>query len=192
MEVVDSKYTVFDVLASFFAHEDPWVNVAALEVYVRRAYRAYNLTKLEYHEDESDSAPLFLSWDFSFRKIGQTEFSVPLQSANPSVPGTPTSEPGAFGRISSVSDMSYLNRRTEEEPTRKGVVVPCRYLDDADEMLQKALEVLPIRKRSGLIPDLTGKRKSFAQKPIEEELTNVINVVIRDVESYEDEDILGR
>ncbi|KAI1104677.1 acetyl-CoA carboxylase [Jackrogersella minutella] len=191
-EVVDSKYTVFDVLSSFFAHEDPWVNAAALEVYIRRAYRAYNFKRLEYHDDETDSAPLFLSWDFSFRKVGQTEFSLPLASANPSVPGTPTTEVGTFNRISSVSDMSYLNRRTEEEPTRRGVVVPCRYLDDADEMLQKALEVLPTKKRSGLIPDLTGKRKSFAQKPIEEELTNVINVAINNVESYDDEDILKR
>ncbi|KAI0883500.1 acetyl-CoA carboxylase [Annulohypoxylon maeteangense] len=192
-EVVDSKYTVFDVLASFFAHEDPWVNAAALEVYVRRAYRAYNFKKLEYHDDETDSVPLFLSWDFSFRKVGQTEFSLPLSSANPSVPGTPTTEaPPPFNRISSVSDMSYLKHRTDEEPTRKGVVVPCRYLDDADEMLQKALEVIPTKKRAVLIPDLTGKRKSFAQKPIEEELTNVVNVAVRDVESYDDQDILSR
>ncbi|KAI2617262.1 acetyl-CoA carboxylase [Hypomontagnella submonticulosa] len=191
-EVVDSKYTVFDVLASFFAHEDPWVNAAALEVYVRRAYRAYNFKKLEYHDDETDSAPLFLSWDFSFRKIGQTEFSVPIPSANPSVPGTPTTETGGFNRISSVSDMTYLNRRTEEEPSRKGVVIPCRYLDDAEEMIQKALEVLPSKKRSGLIPDLSGKRKSFNQKLPDEELTNVVNVAVRDVESYDDEDILSR
>ncbi|KAI0841488.1 acetyl-CoA carboxylase [Hypoxylon sp. FL0890] len=191
-EVVDSKYTVFDVLSSFFAHEDPWVNAAALEVYVRRAYRAYNVKKLEYHDDETDSVPLFLSWDFSFRKVGQTEFSLPVASANPSVPGTPTTETGTFNRISSVSDMSYLNRRTEEEPTRKGVVVPCRYLDDAEEMLQKALEVLPTKKRAVLIPDLSGKRKSFPQKPIEDELTNVINVAVRDVESYDDQDILSR
>ncbi|XXG96784.1 hypothetical protein Hte_003075 [Hypoxylon texense] len=190
-EVVDSKYTVFDVLSSFFAHEDPWVNAAALEVYVRRAYRAYNFNKLEYHDDETESAPLFLSWDFSFRKIGQTEFSVPPQSTAPSVPGTPTAE-NSFNRVSSVSDMSYLNRHTAEEPTRKGVVVPCRYLDEADEMLQKALEVLPTKKRGpALIPDLTGKRKSFP-KAAEEELTNVVNVAVRDVESYDDQDILGR
>ncbi|KAI0181126.1 acetyl-CoA carboxylase [Hypoxylon sp. FL1284] len=191
-EVVDSKYTVFDVLSSFFAHEDPWVNAAALEVYVRRAYRAYNFSKLEYHEDETDSAPLYLSWDFSFRKIGQTEFSLPPQSAVPSIPGTPTSE-ASFSRVSSVSDMSYLNRHTTEEPTRKGVVVPCRYLDDADEMLQKALEVLPTTKKRApsFIPDLSGKRKSFP-KMAEEELTNVVNVAVRDVESYDDEDILGR
>lgn len=189
-EVVDSKYTVFDVLSSFFAHDDPWVNAAALEVYVRRAYRAYNFNKLQYHDDETDSAPLFLSWDFSFRKIGQTEFSVPPQSAVPSVPGTPTTE--NFNRVSSVSDMSYLSRHTAEEPTRKGVVVPCKYLDEADEMLQKALEVLPAKKRGpSLIPDLTGKRKSFP-KAAEEELTNVVNVAVRDVESYDDEDILGR
>lgn len=30
-EVIDSKYTVFDVLPTFFAHADPWVSLAALK-----------------------------------------------------------------------------------------------------------------------------------------------------------------
>ncbi len=60
-EVVDSKYTVFDVLTLFFAHEDPWVSLAALEVYVRRAYRAYILKTIEYHKDELEM-PQFVTW----------------------------------------------------------------------------------------------------------------------------------
>ncbi|KAI0594568.1 acetyl-CoA carboxylase [Biscogniauxia sp. FL1348] len=192
-EVVDSKYTVFDVLASFFAHDDPWVCAAALEVYVRRAYREYNVTKVYYHEDDSDTAPAFLSWDFNFRKVGQSELALPPQSTNNSVPGTPTQEM-SFGRISSFSDMSYLHRQTSEEPPRKGVIVPCKYLDDAEEILQKALDTLPTRKKRvpSAIPNLEGKRKSYATKAEEEELTNVINVAVRDSESRDDEEILSR
>ncbi|KAI1631099.1 acetyl-CoA carboxylase [Biscogniauxia mediterranea] len=192
-EVVDSKYTVFDVLASFFAHDDPWVCAAALEVYVRRAYREYNVTKVYYHEDDSDTAPAFLSWDFNFRKVGQSELALPPQSTNNSVPGTPTQEM-SFGRISSFSDMSYLHRQTSEEPPRKGVIVPCKYLDDAEEILQKALDTLPTKKKRvpSAIPNLEGKRKSFAPKAEEEELTNVINVAVRDSESRDDEEILSR
>ncbi|KAI1333487.1 acetyl-CoA carboxylase [Xylariaceae sp. FL0016] len=192
-EVVDSKYTVSDVLSSFFAHEDPWVCAAALEVYIRRSYRAYNVSRVEYHGDETDSAPAYLSWDFSFRKAGQHEFSVPAQSTNPSVPGTPTQEM-SFNRISSVSDMTYLNSRGDSEPSRKGVIVPCIYLDDAEEMLQKALDTLPTKKTRtpSVIPDLTGKRKTFGTKGDEEELSNVINVAVRDAESRDDEEILSR
>lgn len=48
-DIIDSKYTVFDVLPTFFAHSDPWVSLAALETYVRRAYRAYHLKDINYH-----------------------------------------------------------------------------------------------------------------------------------------------
>ncbi|KAI0006912.1 acetyl-CoA carboxylase [Xylariaceae sp. FL0662B] len=189
-EVVDSKYTVFDVLSSFFAHDDPWVCIAALEVYIRRAYREYNVKRVDYHCDETDSAPAFMGWEFSFRKVANSEVAVPIQSAQPSVPGTPTQEFG-FNRISSISDMTYLKGRTEEEPTRKGVIVPAKYLDDVDELLAKALETLPTKKR-GPIPDLSGKRKVFPQTPDHEELINVINIAVCDAESFDDQEILGR
>ncbi|KAI0147214.1 acetyl-CoA carboxylase [Xylariaceae sp. FL1272] len=190
-EVVDSKYTVFDVLGTFFAHEDAWVGAAALEVYVRRAYRAYNVSKIEYHADDTDTNPAFLSWDFSFRK-NESELDIIPQSTNPSVPGTPMKEEFGFHRISSVSDMTYLNEKTEAEPIRKGVIVPCQYLDEADEWLAKAIETLPLKKArtpSGL-PNLEGKRKHF--KTEEDELANVINVAVRDAESVDDQEIISR
>ncbi|KAK3953879.1 acetyl-CoA carboxylase [Pseudoneurospora amorphoporcata] len=190
-EVVDSKYTVFDVLTLFFAHEDPWVSLAALEVYVRRAYRAYILKKIEYHADDTDS-PSFLSWDFSLRKLGHSEFGLPILSAAPSAPGTPVDS--TFKRISSISDMSYLSHKTQDEPTRKGVIIPCRFLDDADELLSRALEKLPVpgaRKKSSVIPDLNEKRRPALQRlETFDELSAVINVAVRDAEGRSDEEIL--
>ncbi|KAK0630955.1 acetyl-CoA carboxylase [Bombardia bombarda] len=194
-EVVDSTYTVFDVLTLFFAHEDPWVSVAALEVYVRRAYRAYVLKKIEYQTDESDN-PSFVTWDFSLRKIGQSEFGLPIQSAVASSPATPVDH--SFNRISSISDMSYLANKTQEEPTRKGVIVPCKYIDDAEDLLSKALDTLPVaglaRKKnaSGLIPELNGKRRPALPPRLEsvDELSAVINVAIRDAEGRSDDEIL--
>ncbi|KJZ76419.1 Acetyl-CoA carboxylase [Hirsutella minnesotensis 3608] len=198
-EVVDSKYTVFDVLPLFFAHEDPWVALASLEVYVRRAYRAYILKQIEYHNDETDS-PLFVSWDFQLRKIGQSEFGLPLQSAAPSTPGTP-SEHGVK-RIHSISDMSYLSSKWDEEPSRKGVIIPCKYLDEAEELMQKALETLGLHKTkkqqngSQILADLSGKRKpqGVARQGSrkEDELSAVINVAVRDAESRDDGEILAR
>lgn len=195
-EVVDSKYTVFDVLTLFFAHEDPWVSLAALEVYVRRAYRAYVLKNIDYHTDEAES-PAFVSWDFALRKIGQSEYGLPLQSNVASTPGTPVDS--TFKRIHSISDMSYLTAKTSEEPIRKGVIVPCKYLDDAEELLAKALDTLPIpgglRKKtaSGFIPDLNNKRRPALTPRLDsgiDELSAVVNVAVRDAEGRSDDEIL--
>ncbi|KAF4119397.1 acetyl-CoA carboxylase / biotin carboxylase 1 [Geosmithia morbida] len=217
-EVVDSKYTVFDVLTLFFAHEDPWVGLAALEVYVRRAYRAYILKNIDYQTDDAGT-PLFVSWDFNLRKMGQSEFGLPMQSpaistiATPSTPGEypglgsagageGSSGHGLGGRIRSVSDMSYINARMDEEPNRRGAIVPVKYIDDAEELLQKALEALGpssegsnddgpdlksnlSRQRN---PAVSGKTKRIHLG----ELSAVINVAIRDAEGDSDQVTLER
>ncbi|KAL8321347.1 hypothetical protein RB597_007577 [Gaeumannomyces tritici] len=199
-EVVDSKYTVFDVLSLFFAHDDPWVGLAALEVYIRRAYRAYDLGKIEYHSDETVE-PSFVTWDFVMKVTGDIEFSFggPLQSATPSSPITPNEF--SFGRVTSISDMSYLSKKTTKQPTRKGVIVPCKYLEEAEDLLAKALETLPskgARKKlagpaAGLIPTLDGKRRPAPmRRDSDDELTAVVNIAIHDAETLDDDEILSR
>ena len=196
-EVVDSKYTVFDVLPHFFAHEDPWVSLAALEVYTRRAYRAYHLNAIEYHVD--DDAPFVLSWEFALRKVGQAEFGLPVESSYPSTPSTPSSffEKGAK-RVASISDMTYLTSRPDGEPTRRGAVIPVPFLDDADEYLVKALETFPSHAKTGkgqngLIADLSRQRRPPAIKvDSEDDLAAVCNVAVQDAESTDDQEILGR
>ena len=42
-ELIDTRFVVFDVLPNFFYHKNNWNSLAALEVYARRAYRAYQL-----------------------------------------------------------------------------------------------------------------------------------------------------
>jgi acetyl-CoA carboxylase/biotin carboxylase 1 len=197
-EVVDSKYTVFDVLPVFFAHQDPWVSLAALEVYIRRAYRAYTIKKIQYHNDNTEP-PFILSWDFVLRKIGHAEFGMPIHSAAPSTPATPAIESGnPFKRVSSISDMSYLHSKTQDEPVRKGVIVPVLYLDEAEEVLGKALECFPLagsKKRglNGLMPDLGGRRKITGPAlQSEEELAAVCNIAVRDAESLDDNETLAR
>jgi acetyl-CoA carboxylase/biotin carboxylase 1 len=197
-EVVDSKYTVFDVLPIFFGYQDPWVSLAALEVYIRRAYRAYSLKKIEYH-NESSEPPFIVTWDFVLRKVGASEFGMPVQGSAPSTPATPSYEgSNPFKRVSSISDMSYLVNKTDHEPNRKGVIVPVQYLDEAEEYLLRALEVLPCwcqetQRFEWFMPDLGGKRKTPAP-PLssEDELTAVCNVAVRDAESMDDKETVAR
>ncbi|KAF2646451.1 hypothetical protein P280DRAFT_415750 [Massarina eburnea CBS 473.64] len=195
-EVVDSRFTVFDVLPQFFVHHDPWVALAALEVYTRRAYRAYQLKEIQYHTDGEQ--PYLLSWDFILRKVGESEFGLPVESSQPSTPSTPAFERPP--RIHSISDMTYLNSRVEGEPTRKGVVVPVEYLDDADESLGKALDIFPAvgaSKKGGvsLKDGLTLKRTpttGATVTPNTDELTGVLNIAVRDVEGFDDQEIMER
>ena len=195
-EVVDSKFTVFDVLPKFFGHQDPWLSLAALETYVRRAYRAYTLKDLHYHNDQEP--PFMISWDFLLRKVGQPELGLPNASSTPSTPATPALESNPYKRISSISDMSYLVGRGVDEPMRKGVIFPVHYLDEAEEYLTRALEVFPRNSRSktkpanGLIPDLASQRRKQSSADVDEELTAVCNVAIRDAESLDDNEILKR
>jgi len=195
-EVVDSKFTVFDVLPKFFGHSDAWVSLAALEVYIRRAYRAYNLKDLRYHNDQEP--PHMISWDFLLRKVGQPELGLPNAFSQPSTPGTPSNEiSNPYKRISSISDMSYLVGRGADEPTRKGVIFPVHYLDEAEEHIMRALELFPMAKSrskptNGLIPDLASQRRKPSQPEPNEELTAVCNVAIRDAETADDNEILKR
>ncbi|KAJ5788255.1 Acetyl-coenzyme A carboxyltransferase N-terminal [Penicillium paradoxum] len=192
-EVVDSKYTVFDVLPRFFVHNDPWVTLASLEVYVRRAYRAYTLKGIKYH---ASSEQPFLTWDFTLGKLGQSEFGV-LSSTQPSAPGTPISEINPFKRINSISDMSAFGN--DSDPIRKGVIIPVQYLEDAEEILSKALEAFPLggsnAKRSGehgLIASLEGKRRPTPKPESDNELTGVCNIAIRDIEDMDDNELVGQ
>ncbi|KAF2104533.1 acetyl-CoA carboxylase acc1 [Rhizodiscina lignyota] len=197
-EVVDSKYTVFDVLPYFFGHQDPWVSLAALEIYTRRAYKAYQLKQIDYHVDSD--YPFVLSWDFALRKIGESEFGLPVESSHPSTPGTPgVFSDGMSKRIHSISDMSYLNARTEGEPTRKGAVVPIRFLEEAEEYLSRALEVFPSastkskKTDTGLMADLSRRRGPTTPKAeTDDELAAVCNIAVQDAESLDDNVILSR
>ncbi|KAJ5369027.1 Acetyl-CoA carboxylase [Penicillium cataractarum] len=195
-EVVDSKYTVFDVLPRFFIHSDPWVTLAALEVYVRRAYRAYTLKGIDY---TAGPEPPILSWDFTLGKLGQPEFGS-VSSTQPSTPSTPTAEASnPFKRINSISDMSYLVNDPSSDPIRKGVIIPIQYLEDAEEYLSKALEAFPRAgsktKRpgdNGLIANLEGKRRPAVKPTESDELTGVLNIAIRDIEDQDDSQIVGQ
>jgi acetyl-CoA carboxylase/biotin carboxylase 1 len=195
-EVVDSKYTVFDVLPRFFIHSDPWVTLAALEVYVRRAYRAYTLKGIDY--TAGAESPI-LSWDFTIGKLGQPEFGS-VSSTQASTPSTPTAEANnPFKRINSISDMSYLVNDPSSDPIRKGVIVPIQYLEDAEEFLSKALDAFPRAgsksKRpgdNGLIANLEGKRRPTVKPSESDELTGVLNIAIRDIEDQDDSQIVSQ
>ncbi|XP_048467700.1 acetyl-CoA carboxylase [Rhincodon typus] len=53
-KLILSETSIFDVLPSFFYHVNQVVRMAALEVYVRRAYIAYELNSVQHHQLRND------------------------------------------------------------------------------------------------------------------------------------------
>ncbi|KAF4593047.1 acetyl-coenzyme-A carboxylase [Pleurotus pulmonarius] len=131
-ELSDSRYTVFDVLPAFFSHEDPLVTLAALEVYVRRSYRAYSLLSIDYEEgDPEDSeAPSVVTWRFN---LGQSH----------SPPSTPRLALGESRRSGSVSDLTYLINRSYSQPVRTGAIASFDNLDDLSGGFDRVVSTLP-------------------------------------------------
>ncbi|KAH9992745.1 acetyl CoA carboxylase [Russula compacta] len=135
-ELSDSRYTVFDVLPAFFANKDPWVTLAAFEVYVRRAYRAYNLLSIDYEEgDGTDDgeAPTIVTWRFN---LGQSH----------SPPQTPRLD--RLGELprrhGSVSDLTYLINRNQSQPVRTGAIASFANLDALALGFEHVAETLPL------------------------------------------------
>ncbi|KAG0148460.1 hypothetical protein CROQUDRAFT_105706 [Cronartium quercuum f. sp. fusiforme G11] len=128
-ELVDSKYTVFDVLPDFYDSEDPWVSLAAFETYVRRAYRSYSIINFDYEPgDANEDEPTLVSWLFRIRKGGSPP---------------PTPRRGPTGRVASFSDLSYVVNRVQDEPMRSGVMFVIKKLEDLDRYLPNVLLKFP-------------------------------------------------
>ncbi|KAF8586337.1 hypothetical protein K439DRAFT_1659720 [Ramaria rubella] len=132
-ELSDSRWGVYDVLPTFFSHEDAWVAMAALEVYARRAYRAYTLLSVDYEEgdgmDDGDS-PNVVTWRF---KIGQA----------PSPPSTPQFDRPLPRRQGSVSDLTYLISKHQSQPIRWGAIASFPNLEALRRGFDKVTSRIP-------------------------------------------------
>ncbi|KAJ2826052.1 acetyl-coenzyme-A carboxylase [Coemansia erecta] len=95
-DLIVTNYYVFDVLQRFLHHDDPYVRLAALEVYVRRAYHMYNLVDFDYSTDEG--VPFMVHWRFILQDDSSGMFAGQI-GANSSV--------SDLKRIMSVSDMDF-------------------------------------------------------------------------------------
>ncbi|KAJ2309054.1 acetyl-coenzyme-A carboxylase [Coemansia sp. RSA 2706] len=95
-DLVVTNYYVFDVLQNFLHHAHPYVRLAALEVYVRRAYHMYNLVDFGYATE--DGAPFMVHWRFILQDDSSGMFAGQI-GAHSSV--------SDLKRIMSVSDMDF-------------------------------------------------------------------------------------
>lgn len=115
-KIILSDTAVFDVLPSFFYHRNELVRVAALEVYIRRSYQAYELTQLQ-HDQISGINIL----EFTF----QLPHNHPNRG-NHSPTSSPTSTP-SFDRMQ--------NKRTDKRGSCRGNGNPIRRVRSVSESM---------------------------------------------------------
>ncbi|KIK95000.1 hypothetical protein PAXRUDRAFT_413240 [Paxillus rubicundulus Ve08.2h10] len=133
-ELSDSRYTVYDVLPAFFSHVDPLVTLAAFEVYVRRAYRAYSLLSIDYEEGDGPDdgeLPSAVTWRFN---LGRSH----------SPPATPSVTAPDPRRQGSVSDLTYLINRNQSQPIRTGVIASFSDLPALSQGFEQTAALLPV------------------------------------------------
>ncbi|CAL1715333.1 unnamed protein product [Somion occarium] len=135
-ELIDSRYTVYDVLPTFFNFCDPWITFAALDVYVRRAYKAYSLLSVDFEEgdglDDGD-VPHVLSWRFNLGK----------SHSPPATPQLGRSD-DAPRRQASVSDLSYMIDRHQKQPLRHGAIASFPNFAALARGFDKVAAMLPV------------------------------------------------
>lgn len=191
-EVIDSKYTVFDVLSQFFEHQDLYLILAALEVYVRRACRAYLITELNYHTDSEVPA---ISYKFKLPTYTTAQYNAVNQESSLSSPSGKTT----ISRAISVSDLSFTVDKNEQAPTRSGVIVPAADWLDVEEALSRALDFYPrssggVQMKQPANPSaLAVQRGPAAGSDKSESLYNICTVVVSELDpDVSDDEVISK
>ncbi|KAI7904359.1 acetyl-CoA carboxylase [Cokeromyces recurvatus] len=148
-DLIDTKFNVFDVLPHFFYHTDPYIALAAIEVYCRRSYHAYKILDVAYNLEHK---PYILAWKFL------------LQTAASSIDSNK--------RIASYSDLTFLLNKTEKEPIRTGAMTACNSLEDLQAELPRILTAF---EEEPLPPSLQRNH----DEPKEHRMENILNIALR-------------
>nr|XP_015221745.1 PREDICTED: acetyl-CoA carboxylase 2 isoform X3 [Lepisosteus oculatus] len=175
-KLILSETSIFDVLPNFFYHSNRVVCMAALEVYVRRAYIAYELNSLQHHQLQDGTCAV----DFQFM----------LPSSHPNRMSLPVSA-GQFEMNRQGSDL-FMEGGLSPPCQRMGAMVAFQCFEDFERNFDEVISCFadPVLEsplfteaRSTLYDEENGKQ-SMRENPI-----HIINVSIRSADT-EDHDAL--
>ncbi|PRT52762.1 Acetyl-CoA carboxylase [Wickerhamiella sorbophila] len=176
-ELIQSKYSVNDVLFQFSQSPDKYIVLAALEVYARRINRAYRIGKLDYH---LENGPACIGYEFELRDSVASLYTTSINGLE-----TP-------GRVHSSPSSANLRGNTPPPSTsimRHGALVPGD-LDDIEDAILRATSVLPKASSLGTRPRaLSDPPAPLRSKAPPANLINTCNIVcFEPTESEESDD----
>lgn len=190
-KLILSENAIFDILPSFFYHSSEAVKRAALEVYIRRSYQAYELTTL-YHEKIDENVLI-------------VEFQFILPSAHPNrmpqrVPSSRTVL--AMPRVRSLSEDMYdlINQQPLQPCQRTGVMAAFQSMGEFEKNFEEImnrfepttpeqLSPSPMGRKMSLDPVFEAENKPAPGAGKEEEPIHIINVALRVEKNCKDVEI---
>uniref|UniRef100_A0A7N9AQT6 acetyl-CoA carboxylase n=1 Tax=Mastacembelus armatus TaxID=205130 RepID=A0A7N9AQT6_9TELE len=163
-KLILSETSIFDVLPNFFYHSNQVVCMAALEVYVRRAYIAYELNSIQHHQLHDGTCAV----DFQFM--------------------LPSSHPNRR------QGSELLLEGTFSPPCqRMGAMVAFQYFDDFrrnfDEVLSSFAE--PLMESSPFSESRTSLYEEENFKNTRENPIHIINVSIKTADTEDDDTLVS-
>ncbi|MBN3319914.1 ACACA carboxylase, partial [Atractosteus spatula] len=187
-KLILSETSIFDVLPNFFYHSNQVVRMAALEVYVRRAYIAYELNSVQ-HRQLKDSTCI-------------VEFQFMLPTSHPNRGNIPTLNRMSFSsnlnhygmlHVASVSDV-LLDTSFTPPCQRMGAMVSFRSFQDFMRNINDVMSCFsdspppsPTFPEGGH-PALYGEEDS---KSVRDEPIHILNVAIKTDGDIDDDGLAG-
>uniref|UniRef100_A0A8C5JWY7 acetyl-CoA carboxylase n=1 Tax=Jaculus jaculus TaxID=51337 RepID=A0A8C5JWY7_JACJA len=172
-KLILSETTIFDVLPTFFYHANKVVCMASLEVYVRRAYIAYELNSLQ-HRELSDGTCV-VEFQFMLPSSHPNRMAVPISVTNPDLlrHSTELFMDSGFSPMSQRMGAMVAFRRFEDFT---------RNFDDVISCFANVPTDMPLfsKARTSLYSEEEGKT-------LQEEPIHILNVAIHYADHLEDE-----
>ncbi|KAM6119783.1 acetyl-CoA carboxylase 2 isoform 1-T1 [Phoenicopterus ruber ruber] len=175
-KLILSETTIFDVLPIFFYHTNQVVRMAALEVYVRRGYIAYELNSLQ-HRQLSDGTCL-VEFQFMLPFSHPNRMSVPISISNPDLArhSTELFMDSGFSPLSQRMGAMVAFNRFEDFTRNFDEVISC-FADPPSE------NALLSEARATIYEEEDAKN-------VREEPIHILNIALRCAEHMEDEKLV--
>ncbi|KAK2837305.1 hypothetical protein Q5P01_014517 [Channa striata] len=172
-KLILSETSIFDVLPNFFYHANQVVCMAALEVYVRRAYIAYELNSIQHHQLQDGTCAV----DFQFM----------LPSSHPNRVPVPVNGSGQFKMRRQGSEL-FLEGALSPPCQRMGAMVAFQCFEDFkrdfDEVLSSFAE--PFLESSPFLESCSSLYEEENFKNTRENPIHIINVSIKTADTEDD------
>jgi len=167
-KLIMSETSIYDVLHDFFYHSNQLVRMAALEVYVRRAYIAYELSCLQHHELRD--------------KLCVVEFMFLLPSSHPNRMQQRRMSQSSMPRVASLSDdigQSALEGMGAPQCQRMGIMAAFNTFDAFQNNFDQLMSRFSSPPGSPHLHDMDyHDLMRDKQKKVEEPI-HILNVAIR-------------
>ncbi|ERE74638.1 acetyl-CoA carboxylase 2-like protein [Cricetulus griseus] len=172
IKLILSETTIFDVLPTFFYHENKVVCMASLEVYVRRGYIAYELNSLQHRELPDGTC--VVEFRFMLPSSHPNRMAIPISISNPDLlrHSTELFMDSGFSPLCQRMGAMVAFRRFEEFTRNFDEVISCFANMPTDAPLFS-------KARTSLYSD---DGKNLREEPI-----HILNVAIQCADHLEDE-----